>query len=321
MFLVRAIQPPVQAQRVEAFAQLGHVRLLQAETLTDLRCIRQPHHLAAGKAALRQLQQAEKGLNHRMFIGLGDIGNIPRQGHAALGAAEHGLDIGRVAADLGDEHEDVFRLQAGIVLQTVQQGVVQRLTFAQRPVADVKLHRGQRCFRFPPQGLRRRVIVGGGVEDVGLQAAQQAVACRRQEVLAVAGQGNGVIEQPVLQGLPLAAPLREQGVAGLPQVDLVGVPAALPGHGARALQVGPVLVGGGQQPQMHFTVRGDGVEGLQQQRRQIVHREQVDARRQVFRLAGLQGGEKTPHQGDAMQLDIVTDPPPQPRLPAVALAP
>ena len=313
---VLRVQPPVHAQGVEQFGQLGEIGLLQPEAAADAWQVGKAQHLGAAEAAARQLEQVEEGAHQRVLLGLQGIGEVVGQVRRPLAAAaEHRLDGRGVAFDLRHHDEDVLGLQVRVLAQAVQQGVVQHLALPQGAVADMDLHRGQGRFRLG-HGLGGVVVRRHGLVNIGLQAVQQGIAPGRPEVVAFLLQRHPVGQQQVLEGLTGAAPLGEKGVAHLPQCHLVfdrvallrdvfclEIGLAAPGGDvAGCLQVGPVFRRGGQQPQVHRPQAGQRREGLQQQLGQVVQREQVDARWQSVGRIVLQALQETVHQRHPVQL-------------------
>ena len=146
-----------------------------------------PHRLGPGQVedlrrrgpAARQVEQRRGDAEQRVGLSRRAVGEPDPQPVGGVAGAPHhvtepepGLDQGRVRLDVGTHHQDVTRLEGGVVVEEAQQHLTQHVDLAGDAVAGVHLDRAVADGQDPAVGPRQ---VGG---EVALEPAEQGVGQR-----------------------------------------------------------------------------------------------------------------------------------------------
>ena len=124
------IHPPAYARFVHPLSQVAQPLFVNVKARRQHRHVKQRQHIFAGKAAIGQRKEREKGLQCRMRFTGASIGNRPRQPAFAAGAAENRLNIRAIAIDIRHHDDNIARRELGILFEHRQQPIVQHLNFS-----------------------------------------------------------------------------------------------------------------------------------------------------------------------------------------------
>ena len=184
---VRGIQPPAGAGLAQPAAQAFDVGGLQAVGLGQRRAGQQVEDFLQPEARQRQPEQAQEHVGQRFVGERTRIGQRVGNRMALALPAEHRIQVRHVGIDVRGQHRDLARLQRRVearVLEQPAQAVVQHLQFAQPGMAGVELQAGVVGLDLGAQRRGRRCAA---MEQVALQAAQQALLHQVRAVVVPAG--------------------------------------------------------------------------------------------------------------------------------------
>ena len=333
--LGRQIEPrahlPVQAPAHPALAHPGaqarEVALVETEAPGDGREREPVEHLGGAQPGGRQAQEAmdrreERVPRHQAPVGdrVGDGRRTPGLAAGPAPGSEDRLHVGGVGLDVRGHDDHVPGLESGQGLEQAEQPVVQDLDLPVGAVAGVDLDRAV-VGGEGGTGLGVRLAAVAQPEQIGLDLAEQAALVRRH----VGPVHLGLeLEEQVLHGHAGAAPGGEQGVAHLEQpgalvasADQLAGPGACPT--ALVREIGPVLLGGAEQEEMHGYPLAESGQQPGIDRRQGRETEAQDPLGEgpARGFAGIQQGLQPGEQGRAVgRSDLPGQRPPQIRLPA-----
>ena len=114
---VVVIHSPADAGLVHPLAQVAQPFFRDIKARRQHRHVQQRQHIFAGEAAVRQREQRDKRLQHRVRLAGATVGDRPRQPAIAAGRAKHRLNIGTVAVDIRHHDDDIPRGERRIRLQ------------------------------------------------------------------------------------------------------------------------------------------------------------------------------------------------------------
>ncbi len=309
------VAPPAHGGVAHPVAQRHEIRDGEPETPRHDRELEERQHLLRLETAVGQREQRREGARHPASCGLGPVGDRVGNAPRVRRRAEDRVDERRVERHVGHQHQDVRGAKGRIAGEPVEQLVVQNLDLARRRVAHME---GKR-----PVGLaaveKRRALVATlpQREDVGLKGSEQRPSGLGGVHVAAPGALRGVGD--AVDQRPAVLPERsEQSIARLAVLAFAGAAGAGARDPARVLDERPILAAGINQPEAHVAMRADAAEGVQMQRRQRLHREEMQAlwklRPCVF--AGVDRGEKPLARLALRRLrQFGEDLPPQRRLP------
>ena len=114
---VVVIHSPADAGLVHPLAQIAQPFFRDIKARRQHRDVQQRQNIFTGEAAVRQREQRDKRLQHRVRLSGATVGDRPRQPAIAAGGAKHRLYIGAVAVDIRHHDDDIPRRERRIRLQ------------------------------------------------------------------------------------------------------------------------------------------------------------------------------------------------------------
>ena len=206
---MRAIPAPAHAGVAQPVAQQRQVFGLDTGAAGNGRQLQPAEQLFGGEAALRQIEQGEKGLDQRQFGAQAAVGQAEGNPRHAFAGGEHCLDKGRIAFDVRRQHHHLIGRQRRVGGEAGEQLVVQHLDLAQWRMADMQLQRAVVLAQV--QALISSAAAQ--TQDVLLQGVQQAVVVQVLILGIEAGFLPAQAEQAVEEVAALLAQAGQQGVA------------------------------------------------------------------------------------------------------------